>query len=97
MSISYMGEGNLKPEEQKALEAYRKALHTITLERGRKTKPWKLAQHAALRKLLLNGTCLIFRSPEVNAPKVIKHLAIDAQNPAKQAKGKRRVYKENKK
>lgn len=79
MSISYMGEGNLKPEERKALEAYRKALHTVTLERGRKTKAWKLAQHAALRKLLLNGTCLIFTDP------------------AKQAKGKRRVVKGDKK
>lgn len=63
MSISYMGEGNLAPEERKALEAYNKALHALTLERGRKTKAWKLAQHAALRKLLLNGTCLIFTDP----------------------------------
>ena len=79
MAISYMGEGNLAPEERKALDAYNKALHVLTLERGRKTKPWQLAQHAALRKLLLNGTCLIFTDP------------------AKQAKGKRRVIKGDKK
>jgi hypothetical protein len=67
MSISYMGEGNLSPEERKALDAYNKALHTLTLERGRKTKPWQLAQHAALRRLLLNGSCLIFKNPAQQA------------------------------
>lgn len=61
-------------DQFKALDAYTKALHVLTLERGRKTQRWQLAQAATIRRLLLNGTCLVFQNPaqHVGMRKVVK-------------------------
>ncbi len=56
----------LTPENKAKLDAYNEAERIRVMKKLRKSDKWKLAQVVALNRMLLNGTCVIFKAPPVN-------------------------------
>jgi len=82
---------SLDADQLEALEAYDKARNAAIMHKVRKAEKWKLSQASTARRLLLNGTCVVFKEPSRGAQQVLNHLAAHAK-PIK-----RKVYKETRK